>query len=219
MTPNNIVNMALLNGLDAIAITDHNTCGNVRAVAEAAAETGLMFVPGMELETSEEVHVICLLPDLDTAERFSAHVDNCLPNIKNKPEIFGRQILFNSRDEEAGEHGKLLITATSIDLYTLVKLARDYGGVPIPAHVDRSSYSIISNLGFVPWDLDIQRVEFSKYAEPEKYMADHAGAFQKKLKYLRSSDAHYLKDIAERENFLDLEGPVNARSIIMMLRE
>ncbi|MDR2932189.1 MAG: PHP domain-containing protein, partial [Oscillospiraceae bacterium] len=87
MTPCNIVNMAKLLELDIIALTDHNTTGNCRAAMAAGAKIGLVVVPGMELCTAEEIHAVCLFPDIDSAERFDAMVRPGIPPIKNKPDI------------------------------------------------------------------------------------------------------------------------------------
>ena len=103
MTPNNIVNMSLLNGLDIIALSDHNTCKNVRAVSEVARRAGILFIPAMELETAEEIHVLCLFPSVDAAELFEREiVSPALPDIANNESIFGRQQILDENDNETG---------------------------------------------------------------------------------------------------------------------
>lgn len=102
MTPNNIVNMAKLKGLTCIALTDHNTAMNCRATAMAARQAGLGFIPGMELSTAEDIHLICLFPDCDKAEAFSRRVAEALPPVKNKPRIYGHQIRLDELDRPGG---------------------------------------------------------------------------------------------------------------------
>ena len=218
MTPNNIVNMALIKELDCIAVTDHNSCGNVKAVMDAARDTGLLIIPGMEVETAEEVHMLCLFPDINSAFLIWKKVEENLLDIPLKEKIFGRQVFYNENDEETGYYDKLLITATKIDLYTLFRLVRDVGGVAIPAHVDRGSNSILSNLGLIPPDLDINLVEFSRMAEPESYLLKHQKLFPKNVRYLCNSDAHYLGDINERKHYLRIDGPAEAWAVIEKLK-
>ncbi len=218
MTPNNIVNMAQICELNAIAITDHNIAGNVAATMKAAEGTGLLVVPGMEVETSEEAHVVCLFPSLENLLCFEQVIRERLPNLKNKPEIFGTQLFYNKNDEVVGEHDGMLVVATSIDLYSLSNLVKEHSGVFIPAHVDRPSYSIISNLGFIPLDLPMGVVEISKHVDPVEYMHNNKKLFGRKFKFVQSSDAHYLENIGEAGNFLEVENEPTVQGIIEMLR-
>ena len=155
MTPNNIINMALVKGLDIIAITDHNSGANLEAVSKCAKKSGLIFIPGMEVETSEEVHLICLLPDLTCAAELQHHIYNALPSIQNREDIFGNQLIFDENDQITGEERRMLITATNLTVNKVFLLVKQLGGAVIPAHVDRLSYSMISNLGMIPEDLGI----------------------------------------------------------------
>lgn len=197
MTPNNIVNMALLKGLDMIAVTDHNSCGNVPAVM-AAAGGELLVIPGMELETCEEVHLVCYFPTLEAALEAEKEVKGALPPIKNRTEIFGNQYYMNEKDEIVGEEEALLVSATSLDVYSAVALVKAFGGAAVPAHIDRASYSVLSNLGFMPPDLEVSALEITEKAE--KGFADCYANFD----IITNSDAHYLENIAERQHSLDL---------------
>ena len=197
MTPNNIVNMSLLKGLDIIAVTDHNSCGNIRAVQKAAGDK-LLVVPGMEIETSEEVHVVCYFPDVESAEKMNELVKKHLPKIKNRTDIFGNQYYMDENDEICGEEEILLVNATTLDIYSVFDSVRMLGGVAVPAHIDRTSYSVISNLGFIPPDLKTCAVEITKQnleKLKEKY---------KDCKILTNSDAHYLENISEKENYINI---------------
>lgn len=196
MTPNNIVNMAKLIGLDTIAISDHNSVGNAAAAMKVGEEVGIKVLPGMEVETEEEVHVLTLFPSLDAAYAAEKVVRAKLPKVDNQPEIFGEQYYLDENDEVVGTEKQLLIVAAALSLNELYDCVRDVGGIFIPAHVDRHSYSILTNLGFIPEDLPAEWIEISKKVTAlEEYLAsrpDLAG-----YRILRNSDAHYLPDIAE----------------------
>jgi len=203
MTPNNIINMSILKELDIISVTDHNSAENIEAVLKCAKNKDILVIPGMEIETMEEIHVLCMFKDLESVLKLQSLVYELLPPIKNREEIFGRQSVLNEYDEETGVVDKILLNATGISVNDLYTFVNGLDGVLAPAHVDRSSYSILSNLGAIPQNLDFKYIEISKqcdigglkdrYPEIENY------------NLLRSSDAHYLGNILERESFLDLE--------------
>ena len=201
MTPNNIVNMAAIIGLDVVAITDHNSVGNVRSAMKVGEQVGVKVLAGMEVETAEEIHVLTLYNTIEAAEEVAKAVYNALPDIKNRPEIFGHQFYMDEDDNIVGEEEKLLISPTTIQVEDLQALVKSVGGIVFPAHVDRHSYSILTNLGFIPEDLDIDGIEISKkVGDMEAYLDSRPDL--KKYRVLRNSDAHYLADIAEKEAFL-----------------
>lgn len=202
MTPNNIVNMALIKGLDIIAVTDHNSVKNARAVMEAGNKAGLVVIPGMELCTSEEIHLICLFPNLDSAEQFGKIVYQNLPQLKNREDIFGAQIMMDASDIETGREERLLSGACSIDTETALKLIRKLKGVAIPAHVNRESFSMLYTLGAIPEEYGFKYLECSKNCHFEAFLDKYP-----KLEvydFITSSDAHFLGDILEQEVSLDL---------------
>lgn len=209
MTPNNIVNMSIIKGLDMIAVTDHNTCGNVAAVMAAAGDN-LLVVPGMEVETSEEVHVVCYFPTLEQAYQMEKTIKDSMTPIKNRPEIFGRQFYMNELDEVVGEEENLLVSASGLSIYEVVELTKRYGGVAVPAHIDRTSYSVLSNLGFLPPDLEVSAVEITAKNRPG-LENDY-----KDFRIITNSDAHYLENISEREYSVELKHK-NAQSFIDFL--
>jgi len=198
MTPNNIVNMSLLKGLDMIAVTDHNSCGNIRAVMEVAEGSGLLVVPGMELETEEEVHVVCYFPDIDSAEFVWSEVRKRMNGIANRPDIFGNQYYMDSEDNIIGEEKQLLVTPAAISLAHAFELVDGAGGIAVPAHIDRSSYSVISNLGFIPPEINATVVEIT--AKNRERLAET----YRKYNILTNSDAHNLGDISEKEYCLEM---------------
>ena len=197
MTPNNIVNMSVLKGLDFIAVTDHNSILNLEAVINCSKNTDVKVIPGMEIETSEEIHMLSLFPNLIDAENCYDTVSKNMLGIKNRPDIFGRQLIMNDNDEITGIEDMLLVTATKLNLDKVKLLVENNHGICIPAHIDRNSYSIISNLGTIP-DIGFSCVELSKNADFSQYN----NYFYKKI---RNSDAHYLEDIFEADNYVDIE--------------
>ena len=204
MTPNNIVNMAKLIGLDSIAISDHNTTGNVISAMKVGEEAGLEVIPGMEVETIEGIHILTLYKDIDTALKMGEAVFSRLPKIKNKPEIFGEQIYMDENDRKTGIEETLLISSTDISVEELFELTKSCGALFIPAHIDRHSYSILTNLGFIPPELKIKYIEISKnVTDANEYISSRPDL--RSYNVLRNSDAHYLEKMSERENFLDLK--------------
>ena len=198
MTPNNLINMSIIKSLDAVALTDHNACENVRAAAAVAGDK-IIFIPGMEVETSEEVHIVTLFPTADAAEEMQRILVDSSPYIPNRPEIFGNQYIMDENDEICGEIDRMLVTASGLDIYTVVAAAKDLGGIAYPAHIDRESYSVLSNLGFIPPDLDISAVEIT-----EKSRAALEGEYSNRYNIITSSDAHYLWDISERNHYIEV---------------
>lgn len=192
MTPANLAGMCALAGLEVVALTDHNTCGNCRAFCRAAAAYGLLALPGMELTTREEVHVVCLFPDLTAAEAFAAVVYAALPNVSNKTEIFGRQLLMDEGDQVLGEEMRMLAGATDIGVYQVAELVKSYGGAAFPAHVDRPSFSLLGNLGLWDGDLGFPLAEVSHACPPGslEQRPDMAG-----VTVITASDAHYLDQV------------------------
>lgn len=202
MTPNNLIHMALLKELDVIALTDHNTAQNCPAASAIAKEAGLIFLPGMELCTQEEVHVVCLFPTLEAALAFSELVYDHLPAIENDPAVFGEQQILNAEDALVGELKKLLINATDISLEAVPALVKGYGGVAFPAHIDRSSNSLLANLGFIPEEPFFETFEVHDLTKKEALLTKDPILEKKRL--ITNSDAHYLWDINERVNCLHL---------------
>lgn len=201
MTVNNIINMSLLKELDVIALTDHNTCKNCPAFLEAGKDSGLVLIPGMELTTSEEIHVVCLFEKLEDAMRFDSFVYDALPDIENSPEIFGEQVLLDSMDNDIGRVEKLLINATSISIEDLGTLSEKYRFSICPAHIDKQSFSILASLGYIPEEYGFTAFEVKNPANIESLRQAHPAL--KNALIISNSDAHYLENISERENFFD----------------
>lgn len=198
MTPANIVGMSALKGLDVIAITDHNSCKNCAAAIKLGEEYGITVIPGMELTTAEEVHVVCLFPTLEKALEFDKYVEKHILPIPNQPETFGKQQIMNEHDEVIGEFPTLLISATDISYDDVYDLLQAYEGIMIPAHIDKSSFSLISNLGFVPPDSNFTVFEVKNMKNLHALTASNPSLSSKKV--ITNSDAHYLEYISEPVN-------------------
>ena len=149
-TPASIAGMAAVIGLDVVALTDHNSARNCPAFFEAAEAYGIIAIAGMELTTSEDVHMVCLFPTLDAALSFNDLVDERRMPVKNRPDIFGEQLICNADDEVIGKVDNLLSVATSISVEELPSLIDGYGGICYPAHIDRDANGIIAVLGTLP---------------------------------------------------------------------
>ena len=197
MTPSNICGMAMLKGLQMIAVTDHNAARNLPAAQRCADAYGLLLIPGMEITTREEVHLLGYFPTVETAVEFGQFLRGHLPPKKNKPSFFGNQLVMDEDDNVIAEEDALLIGACDLSLDALVRLIREAEGVPVPAHINRGSNGLLINLGFVPEDLGLTAVEVWRDLPC-------AHTPQEGRVVLHSSDAHYLGDILEASETIEL---------------
>lgn len=202
MTPYNLVNFAKILNLDCIALTDHNSSENCPAAIEVGKNIGLTVIPGMELCTSEEIHVICLFEHLENAMDFSKYVYDKIPDIANETEIFGHQLVMDKTDNIIREEEKLLITATDIGLYDVSALMDKYHGIAFPAHIDRRSFSVLSVLGMFPNDCGFLATELTPNADISQYKLQEP--FLNKINILSNSDAHYLENMAIEHRSLEV---------------
>lgn len=203
MTPSNIVGMSALKNLDIIAVTDHNSCRNCPAVLKLADQYEIIALPGMELTTMEEVHVLCLFAELSEALRFSEYVYTKLMKIPNDERVFGKQEICDEEDRVIDKETYLLINATEISFDDMGRLMEEYNGVYLPAHIDKNSNSVLSNLGFIAPEADFLAAEFadiSKYEEISK-----KNPYLKQCNIVTNSDAHDLGRINEAVNYLECE--------------
>jgi len=202
MTPGNIAGMAVVNGLQIVALTDHNSVKNCPAFYAQARKNGIIPIAGMELTTSEDVHMICLFPTLEKAMAFGEVVEGRRIRVKNKPAIFGHQHIRDENDEIIGEEEFLLINATDISIEEAAELCRAEDGVCYPAHIDRPSNGIVAVLGTFPEDVQFTAYELNDGTS----LAEYTERFPKlgELAHVVSSDAHYLWDLSEAEHALEL---------------
>jgi 3',5'-nucleoside bisphosphate phosphatase len=168
MIPPLIVELALDKKINLIAITDHNSSLNFAAVKKAAENTPLKVLPGVELQTREEVHILCLFDTLAQIAEFQEVIDTRLPELKNQPEHFGEQFVVDETGEFIKHEEKLLLTSTALSMKEAFNVVEKLGGLFIPAHVNRKAFGLLENLGFVPTDIPIPAVEISRHITPEQ---------------------------------------------------
>ena len=202
-TPANIVGMAALKGLDVIAITDHNAARNCAPAMELGQEYGVLVIPGMELTTMEEIHVLCLFPELEGALDFDKLVYKRLQKVENKPAVFGHQYCVDKEEKLLYEEPYLLINATDIAFDEVDAPVRERGGVMIPAHLDKSSTSLLSSLGYVPQESTFTVFELKKMEKLHALRREHP--YLNNCRVITDSDAHYLENINEAVNYLDVK--------------
>ncbi len=217
MLPSNIIGMAYLKGLDVIAVTDHNSCKNCPAVLKLAEQYNIVAIPGMELTTMEEVHVLCLFEQLEDALSFDEYVSSKLMKIPNDEKVFGKQEIYDEDDNKLNIEEYLLINATKISFDTLGKLMKEYHGIYIPAHIDKNSNSLISNLGFIPPDADFSAVEIADVSHRERL--SEKNPYLNKCNMISDSDAHMLGDINEAVHFLECEKRSREAVIQALIRQ
>ena len=215
MTPYNLVNMAKLLGYDIIALTDHNSCRNAASAVRAGEQAGLVVIPGMELCTQEEAHVVCLFPDVPSAEAFEEFVREKSLGIPNRPEIFGHQLVMDDQDRILGEEERLLINATQIGVDHVLREARRFGGTAFPAHVDKPAYSVIASLGAIPPEAGFRTAEISFSGDVQRMKLQNPEL--DRMLILQSSDAHYLENMREPSRRIAL-AENSARCLIETLR-
>jgi PHP family Zn ribbon phosphoesterase len=199
-SPRAIVERALAVGLDIIALTDHNTAENAEAALRAAAGTGLTVLPGMEVTSEEEVHILGLFPTMDDIRPAQQEVARHLPKIPAKKSFVRDQVIVDEHDEVTGFNRQCLFAATGMDVYAVIALIHQGNGLAIASHIDKDAFSLISQLGFIPPDLELDALEVSPFMTVDKARA----MFKPKaaLPVVRFSDAHQPGDIGR--TFTDL---------------
>jgi len=204
MSPKKIVQQSLDVGLDLIALCDHNSAENAAATMREGNRQGVAVLPGMEICSKEEVHILALFDELGPALEMQAYIYANLPG-ENKTEVFGFQVIANEQDEVIGENPRLLIGATRLGLHDIVDKTHVLGGINISCHVDRPAYGIINQLGFIPEDLNLDGLEVShrvKLAEAARTIPG-IGSFS----CVTASDAHFLNDIGKACTVFELAEP------------
>jgi hypothetical protein len=199
MHPSAIVNAAIRAGLDTIAVCDHNSAENAAAVQRAGKAAGLAVIPGMEITSSEEVHILGLLPDVAAAMELQSKVYRALPG-RNDENVFGMQVIANEFAEVLGFEEHLLSGATTLNLDKVVAAIHDVDGLAIASHVDREGFGIVGQLGFIPRGLPLDAIEVSQRTPLPVARASFAP--QGEYPILCASDAHEPKDIARAATFV-----------------
>ena len=201
MTPRKIVEQAQKKNLEIIAITDHNSAENAGSVMAAAQDTELCVIPGIEVTTSEEVHIVGLFENpLDALSMQTLVYDHLQPG-ENDDDLFGMQVIANAFDEVEGMNRRLLIGATNLGLSKVVDAIHKLNGLAVAAHIDRQAFSIISQLGFIPEGLALDAVEISR----RMTLTQARTLFKEyeRFAFITSSDAHDIPEVGiSPTNFL-----------------
>jgi len=205
MSPKKIVERAKEVGLSVMGITDHHMVENFPAVSYWGKRLGILVIPGMEIQTKEEVHVLALFKDYELAYNFQKKIWNYLPEETNNEDLFGVQVVVNEKDEVERIENRLLLTSIQLSLEEVVNLIKKFGGIVILAHIDKNSFSVLSNLGFIPEGLDYDLLELSKNARVDKFLESNPYLVAKKDSFIISSDAHYIGDIEKPRTFIGLD--------------
>lgn len=194
MSPSQLVEHAHLRGIQIMGITDHNSTKHARLVRDLAAKVQIFTLCGAEVTSKEEVHLLCFMPTDEKLQKLQQFIDDNLLKVLNNPKYFGEQLLVNEKEEILGEEEYLLINAIDKDVNEIGDFVMKNGGLFIPAHVDRQAFSLTSQLGFIPPDLDCSAIEISKQSSVEALLAQFP--YLNGRSFIQSSDAHYLKEIA-----------------------
>jgi predicted metal-dependent phosphoesterase TrpH len=198
MSPANIVRTAVEGKLDIIAVADHNSGKNAQAVMEAAADLPLTVIGGMEVQSREEVHLLSFFGSIEALVEWDSYIYEYLPDVRNDPEVFGYQPIVDKEGYVLRFEEKLLINSLDLSLEEVVRGIKDREGVCIPAHVDRESFSITGQLGYIPPDLPITAVEITD---------GQSGDRPEGYEVVTASDAHFLREIGQKRTLFLLKDP------------
>ena len=216
MIPPLIVQTAIEKGINLLAVTDHNASANVIAVQQAARDTGLIVLPGMELQTREEVHVLCLFDTLEQLAVWQHQVNRHLPPLKNDIEHFGEQFVVDATGEFVRRETQLLLTSTDLSLEEAIGAVNSLEGMAIPAHIDRKANGLLEILGFVPANAPIEALEISRHISID--MAPLRYPQIRGYPLIRDGDAHRLDEFLGVNEF-QVECPTVAELRMALRRE
>lgn len=193
MSPVNIVRIAKERGIDILGITDHNSTLHAPLIKELAAKEGIMVLMGAEVTTKEEAHCLCFFENEESLSEFQKYLDEHLPKISNDADKFGYQVVVNEDEEIIDEIECLLISGLNQSIEEIERKVHDLNGLFIPAHINKMMNSIISQLGFLPPDLNVDALELSHHISKEEFLKKNK--YLSKYNFIKSSDAHYVENI------------------------
>jgi 3',5'-nucleoside bisphosphate phosphatase len=214
-TPPNIVASAIENGMQMIAVTDHNSAENVDAVVRCGKLHGLKVIPGMEIASREEVHLVCLLGSVANALELQQIVYAALPDAENRPDYFGEQLVMDIDGNIEGECVRMLMGAADLSLDTIIREVHRLEGLAIAAHIDRPSFSVIANLGMVPPGAGFDALEISASLTRDEAVQRFPSIDG--FPIITGSDAHFTQDIGGSPTLFLLE-KMNIDEILMALQ-
>lgn len=207
MTPSNIVGFAKLQGLDAVAIADHNAIANVKVAMDVGDAFDVVVVPAMELQTAEDIHVLCLFEKFEDLQSFY----NCInfADIQNRAEIFGEQLILDEDDNILGKEQRMLLVASGVSVEEVVSLAKQHNGIAVAAHIDREENGMVAILGTVTEDFSVVEISATATKQIQCYTTGR--------KVITNSDAHTLEDIGVADGELEVTER-SAKGILQALR-
>ena len=195
MTPNNIINMAMIKGLDVIAVCDHNCVKQQPALEKVASRLNFKILFGIEVESIEEVHILGLFKNLEDNQRFGSWVESKKPYIKNNEAFFGEQLVFNENDEIIEKLDDLLLVSINASIEEVADKIHEHNGKVVLAHVLDKRNGIITQLGYIPKNLKFDAIEVKDELQIQKVLT--LNPWIEKCLWLNDSDAHTLWDINE----------------------
>ena len=207
MTPSNIVGFAKLQGLDAVAIADHNAIANVKVAMDVGDAFDVVVVPAMELQTAEDIHILCLFEKFENLQSFY----NCInfADIQNRAEIFGEQLILDEDDNVLGQEQRMLLVASGVSVEEVVSLAKQHTGIAVAAHIDREENGMVAILGTVTEDFSVVEISATATKQIQCYTTGR--------KVITNSDAHTLEDIGVADGELEVVER-SAKGILQALR-
>ncbi|MBI5032385.1 MAG: PHP domain-containing protein [Chloroflexi bacterium] len=217
MIPPLIVERALDLGLDLIAITDHNSSANAAAVMEAARGSSLKVLPGMELLTREEVHLVCLFDTLEQVRHWQAQVDHAMPDLPNRADRLGEQFVVDAAGDFVRREERMLLVAANIALENAVAGVNAIGGIAIPAHIDRPANGLFAVLGFLPLSLRVDALEISKNISADVARVQYN--IPDNIAVIQSSDAHWLEALGSAMTEYEFRDSRNVVELLAALKE
>ena len=203
MSPVNIIETAKAMQLDIIAITDHNSTLHCALTQQLGKRAGVFVVGGAEVTSREEVHCLALFASDESLTEFQQFLEDHLPYVPNNPDYFGDQVVIDEHEVIIEQVPTLLISALTASLADIEAKVKELNGLFIPAHVDRPSYSLISQLGFIPESLQADALEIHRKTVPAQFRDQYR--VDPNLALIKSSDAHMLKDIGRGYTSFQME--------------
>ena len=204
MSPSVIVSTAKERGLDIIGLTDHNSTLNAAVAQRLGEKVGLHVMMGAEGTTKEEVHCVCFMPTVEKLAEFQAFLDSRVIFFENDVDKFGYQFVVDEDENVLDEVPHLLINALDLPMLELQQKVYEMGGIFIPAHIDRPTFSLSSQLGFVPDKLKFHAMELSYYCKRNNYKFLEDCPWFSDFNFIQSSDAHYIEDIGKIYSVLEM---------------
>lgn len=195
MSPVRIVEEASDKKLDIIGITDHNSTLHAKLIERLAKEKGILVLKGAEVTSKEEIHCLTFFETDIELDAFQKFLEDKLIQIPNNPKYFGHQVVVDEFDQILREIEPLLISALNVSVNDLEKKVHDLNGLFIPAHVNKSKFSLTSQLGFIPSDINADALEISSHISKKAFLEQNKST--NGFPIIQSSDAHFPEDIGK----------------------